>query len=102
MSMFFNMGSIILGTVAWLIPLFAISQFQKGYEPKNYIIYSFTACCIALVFQLFEIRRYVIMQDISGIMDTVGAVSVVSIILVVITFLLNSIVNYLRNEGMNN
>ncbi len=101
MSEFFNLGSLILGAIAWLIPLFEISQLQKGHEPKNHIIYSFTACSIALVFQLLEIRRYVIIQDISGIMDTVGAVSIVSFILVVITFVLNIIVNNLRSEGNN-
>lgn len=89
MSGFFNSGSLILGVVSWLIPILAVCQYNKGRKLKNFSIYSFTSCAIALIFQLLEIRHRVKMEDLSAIMDTVGAVSVVSVILVIITFALN-------------
>lgn len=89
MSDFFDFGSLALGALSWIIPVFAISQFQKGNKLKNVSIYSVTFCTCAIVLQLLQIRHRVNIQDFSGIMDTIGAVSVVSVIYVVITFLLN-------------
>lgn len=98
MSGFFNMGSLVLGIVSWIIPMHAVRQYHKGCNPKNFSIYSFTTCAIALVFQLFEIRHRVDIEDFSTIMDTIGAISVVSVILVVITFVLNIIGTYSCNN----
>jgi len=97
----FNLGSLVLGVVSWIIPMLAVSQYHKGHKQKNFSIYSFTSCATALVFQLFEIRHRVNIEDFSAIMDTIGAISVVSVILVVITFALNITADYSCNNGNN-
>ena len=97
MSIFFNLGSLILGLVSWIIPIFVAIQYKKGCKLKHFSIYSFTSCAIALVLQLFEVRNRVNIQDLSAIMDTIGAISFVSVILVSVTFILNVIATTLLN-----
>ncbi|WP_342759862.1 hypothetical protein [Kineothrix sedimenti] len=89
MSAFFNLGSFVLGIMSWIIPIVAINRYRKGYKLAGFSIYSFSCCAIALVFQLFEIRHRVIIEDFSAIMDTIGATSAASVILVIITIILN-------------
>lgn len=98
MSGFFNLGSLVLGVVSWLIPILAVCRCYKGRKQKSFSIYSFTSCAVALVFQLFEIRHRVNIEDFSAIMDTVGAVCVVAVILVTVTVALNTAA-YLCNKG---
>lgn len=72
-----------------MIPILAAYQCQKGRSLKNVSIYSLTSCTAAPIFHLFEIKYQVTIGDFSAIMDTIGAISIVSVILVIITFALN-------------
>ncbi|WMI80502.1 hypothetical protein [Anaerotignum sp. MB30-C6] len=95
MSAFLNLGSLVLGVVSWIIPIVAVKQYGKRHKVTYFSVYSFTACTMALVFQLFEIRHRVNTGDFSAIMDTIGAITVVSVILIMVTVVLNSTALYL-------
>ncbi|MEG1747221.1 MAG: hypothetical protein RR226_02220 [Oscillospiraceae bacterium] len=93
MSTFFSLASLFLGMMSWAIPMIAIKQHKKGRSITNYSVYSLCLCSGALIFQLFEIQHRVNMMDWSSLMDTIGAISIVSMILVVIAVLLNLMAN---------
>ena len=95
MSIFFNLGSLLLGILSWIMPIIALKNYKNGHNIANYTILSFSSCAAALIFQLLEIKNTVILEDWSAIMDTIGVISFVSIILVLVTASLNIIVNHL-------
>ncbi|OIQ58354.1 hypothetical protein MOTE_20170 [Moorella thermoacetica] len=88
---FLNLGSLLLGLIAWIVPILAIKHPGK-YAVKNcfrFIIVSFSACVASLCLQLFEINHRVQIQDWSALMDTIGTLIWVAVILAVITLILN-------------
>ncbi|NLL18414.1 MAG: hypothetical protein GX262_05250 [Clostridia bacterium] len=91
MSGFLNLGSLLLGLIAWVVPVLSIKLSGK-YVMKNcylFIIVSFSACIASLCLQLFEINHRVQIQDWSALMDTTGTLIWVAVILAAITLLLN-------------
>ena len=86
----FNIGSFILGTCAWLFAGFAISTSKAVISHRNTLA-SFCFCVISLVLQFFEVNRRVLLDDYAAIEDTIGAVLVASVAMVVITIILNLI-----------
>lgn len=92
-SAILNLGSFLLGLIAWIVPILAIKRPGRV-TVKNclrYIIVSFSACAAALCLQLFEINHRVQIQDWSALMDTVGTLIWVAVILAVMTLILNLI-----------
>lgn len=83
-----NIGSLILGACAWLFAAFAIATSKAFTSHKNTLV-SFSLCAISLVFQLFEINRRVLLGDHAAIEDTIRAVLIASVALVLITVILN-------------
>ena len=98
MSIFFSLGSIGLGILSWIIPWIAVYQYRKGGQFVHFSIYSFASCAMALVLQLFEIRYRANIEDFATIIDTIGAISVASVVLFVITFILNITVSNLYHS----
>lgn len=88
MLAFFNIGSVVFGLAAWVLPIVAKGRTDKS-DLVKFIVASFASCAISIVLQLFEIQRRVQLNDFSAIMDTIGTVCWVSLALVVITTLLN-------------
>jgi cytochrome c oxidase subunit 4 len=91
--MLLNVGSLILGLVALLLPLINLAIENKA-KNKNYTalsIASLSACAIAVCMQLFYNMHLVAIKDWSALMDTMYAVAYVSLLLVVITITLNAI-----------
>lgn len=86
-----NLGSLLLGLIAWIIPIFAAMRSAKYGVKKCYnsIIVSFGACVASLCLQFFEINHRVKIEDWSAIMDTIGTLKWVAVILAVITIMLN-------------
>lgn len=82
--MLYNIGSLILGLAAWLIPLATI-KIRSPWVP----FVSFGCCGVSLVLQFYEIGRRVNAGDFSGIEDTIGAVIFSGVVLLCVTFLLN-------------
>lgn len=89
MSAIFNIGSLILGLISWLIPLIVLCQENKRHRKPAFSIISFTSCTLALVLQIFEIQHRVYLQDFTAIMDTINTLSLIVIILIVVTVILN-------------
>ncbi|KRG13623.1 hypothetical protein ACA29_08025 [Lederbergia galactosidilytica] len=101
-----NVGSLILGLVAWILPLVALMLYKK--EHNKWIIFpiaSLSACAVSLCFQIFyndhlvKIEDWsalmdthlVKIEDWSALMDTTDAVSSAAAALLIITILLNII-----------
>lgn len=86
-----NVGSIVLGLVAWTLPLASLMRFKKN-NHSNWVVLSmlsFSACAISLFFQIIYNNHLVKIEDWSALMDTMDAVAFVSGVLLVITLLLN-------------
>ncbi|WP_158738748.1 hypothetical protein [Alteribacillus sp. YIM 98480] len=89
-----NIGSLILGLVAWIIPIINLARYIKQ-ENKKWIalsIYiSFSACAIAICLQIFYNLHLVKIEDWAALMDTMCGVAVASTVLVIVTILLNAL-----------
>lgn len=86
-STLFNLGSLILGLIAWIVPFTAAKQqFNRS---GIYMIISFSACSLALCLQFFEINYRVNIQDLAAIIDTIGTLKWIAVILITITIGLN-------------
>ncbi|MDY7043280.1 MULTISPECIES: hypothetical protein [unclassified Virgibacillus] len=86
-----NIGSLILGLVAWIIPIVSLLG-NKNQNNKKWVtlsIISFSACAIAICLQIFYNLHLVKIEDWAALMDTIGAVAFLSAVLVVVTILLN-------------
>lgn len=92
--MIYNIGSIILGLVSWIFGYWAIRRTSIRKDIKaSYTcsIVSFGMCIFSLLLQLFEVKSRVDMEDLSAIYDTIHAVIFAAMVLVTITFILNSL-----------
>lgn len=89
-----NVGSLVLGLVAWILPI--ISLIKRKNNNNNYwalmSIVSLGACATSLLFQIIYNNHLVIIEDWSALMDTINAVVFVSTFLLLTTILLNVIV----------
>ena len=83
-----NIGSLILGIGAWVFAGFAIVAPMASASRKHTVV-SFGSCVIALLLQLLEINRRVVLGDYAAIEDTIGAILLASIVLIAVTILLN-------------
>lgn len=98
-----NLGSIVLGLVAWMLPIASLMRFKKN-NNSNWAIHSIlsiSACAISLFFQIGYSNHLVNIEDWSALMDTTGAVVIVSGVLLVVTLLLNLVSAVIYNKGTN-
>lgn len=88
-----NIGSLVLGLIAWVLPVLNLMQNHKHGNQKwvLYSMMSVMACAISLCFQIIYTNHLVNIEDWSAIMDTSGAVTFAASILLIITVLLNAI-----------
>lgn len=87
MMTFYDLGSFLLGLAAWLIPMFA---FGKKYRFGMCCIGSLGCCVLSIFLQLLEVKRRVGIRDWSALMDTIDAVVLAAVIMVVITLISNA------------
>ncbi|APC47660.1 hypothetical protein BME96_05535 [Virgibacillus halodenitrificans] len=85
-----NIGSLILGIVAWVLPAISLLSYDKT-KVKKWPILSITACALALCFQIIYNYHLVKIQDWAALLDTTGAVVFASVVLLSVTVLLNAI-----------
>ena len=93
MIVFLNLSSLVLGLFAWIIPIVNLVRYGK-HNHRNWITLSITsmsACAISLWFQIFSINHRVKVADWSALMDTMSAVAFVSVVLLIVTIILNAI-----------
>ena len=81
-----NIISLVLGISAWGVAAITIAKPICSHKST---ILSFALCAFSLVFQMFEISRRVRLGDYAAIEDTIRAVIIASIALVVVTIILN-------------
>lgn len=87
-----NLGSLVLGLIAWIFPVVNLMQYKRQGH-KNWValsIISISACVISLYFQILYGHYLVKREDWSALMDTTGAVVFVGMVLLIVTILLNA------------
>ena len=82
----FNIGSLILGLAAWLLPVLAIGKRDRF---SLCCLGSFGCCILSLLLQLFEVTRRVNLEDWSALMDTMHAVVLAAVIMVAVMVICN-------------
>ncbi|WP_102275304.1 hypothetical protein [Cytobacillus massiliigabonensis] len=93
MSSMLNLGSLVLGLLAWILPIINLTRYKKDNQ-RNWSalsILSISACAISLCFQVFYANHLVIIEDWSALMDISGTMAFVSAFLLIVTVILNAI-----------
>ncbi|MBB6451662.1 cytochrome c oxidase subunit 4 [Salirhabdus euzebyi] len=88
-----NIGSLALGLIAWILPVINLISGNKQ-ENKIWItllFISLSACASSIFFQIFYHYHLVKIEDWSALMDTIGSVTFVSAVLLIVTIILNVI-----------
>lgn len=87
-----NLGSFLLGLIAWILPVVSLTRYKKS--SHNWItlaIISISACALALCLQIFYHYHLVRIKDWSALMDTMDAVAFVAGVLLLVTIILNTV-----------
>ena len=90
----FNIGSLVFGLIAWMLPIVNLMRYKRPPNNRNWValsILSIIACAISLCLQIFNIYHLVKIEDWSALLDTMGAVVFIATILLVVTIILNII-----------
>lgn len=90
---YLNLGSLLLGLIAWILPIVNLVQHDKAAH-KNWAVFStvsLSACSVSLFFQIVYQNHLSKIEDWSAIMDTSGGLVFVSAVLIVGTIVLNVI-----------
>jgi cytochrome c oxidase subunit 4 len=86
-----NVGSLVLGLIAWILPVVNLAQHNK-ISSKRYAAFtvtSFSFCAATLSLQLFYTDHLVKTEDWSALLDTSHATALVATLLLVVTIVLN-------------
>ncbi|MDQ0185772.1 hypothetical protein ACFOST_13900 [Cytobacillus kochii] len=85
-----NIGSLVLGMVAWILPLLNLSREQENTKRwTTYSFLSFICCSTAILFQLMVQKFLIEIEDFSALMDITSSVVLASSVLLIVTILLN-------------
>ncbi|KKO53455.1 hypothetical protein [Paenibacillus sp. DMB20] len=88
-----NLGSLVLGLIAWILPVVNLVRYEK-HEHRSWgilSIMSISACAISLCLQIFYNYHLVKIEDWAALLDTTGAVAFVAAVLLIVTIILNAI-----------
>jgi cytochrome c oxidase subunit 4 len=88
-----NLGSLILGLIAWILPVINLLQYKKN-PHRNLItssVISNGACSVSLCFQIFYNYHLVKIADWAALMDTIDVVAFAAASLLIVTIILNAI-----------
>lgn len=88
MSAMLNIGSLILGLAAWVLPFLAIGKKDRF---GLCCLSSFGCCILSLLLQLFEVKNRVNLADWSALMDTMHAVVLAAVVMIVVMVACNLI-----------
>lgn len=95
----FNVLSLLLGLLSWLLPVIVLCRYVKGKAAVSWMTpVSFAACAAALIFQLAEFRRRAALADWAGIGDTADVTLWAAVILAVVAVLLNTLALHAARE----
>ena len=88
-----NIGSLILGLFAWMIPVVILLKKNASLRIAiKGIVLSFICTSLSLLMQMMETKQLVDRNDWSALMDTQGAVVFGAIVMLVVVVVLNRIV----------
>ncbi|MDR2501624.1 MAG: hypothetical protein LBC78_00025 [Oscillospiraceae bacterium] len=95
-----NLGSLILGLIAWALPVIVLTLRGKFPRERRLVFSaaSAAACAAALFLQILYCSRLAGIRDWSALMDITPAVALVSSILLAGTAALNLIIFALPND----
>lgn len=96
MISFLMLGSLILGLIAWILPFVEIKRLKNMNWTVRSIL-SISACAISMCFQIIYNNYLVQLGDWSALMDTTGTSTFLSIVLLVVTIILN-LINMIVNR----
>lgn len=89
-----NAGSIVLGLIAWILPVMILSRVAKQ-DLSSGIIFSMmismSACMISLLFQIINNYNRVVLEDWGALIDISGTRAFLASLLVIVTIILNGI-----------
>lgn len=88
LSMLLNIGSLLLGLIGWAMPLAAMAGRKS---PVHFCAASFGACCLSLLLQLVELRRRCVIGDLAAVEDTIGAITLAAVVLLIVAAALNAL-----------
>jgi cytochrome c oxidase subunit 4 len=98
-----NLASLVLGITAWVLPVVNLIK-RNNPNNKNWVAFtvtSFSACAIALFFQIVYQDYLARKEDWSAIMDTSSALVKVSAVLLIVTLVLNVVAVVAYNKRGN-
>lgn len=95
-----NIGSLVLGLIALGLPIINLVKYKndKHKHWSTYSILSMTACAISIYLQIYVTYILVRLPDWPALDDTIGAVTFVAMVLLVITITLNATAMFLYND----
>lgn len=98
-----NLGSFMLGLIAWILPAINITRYEK--RSRNWItnwitlsIVSISACSISLFFQICSFYERVKAEDWGALIDAMSVIASVPAILLIVTIILNAITLYIYRD----
>lgn len=95
-----NVMSLILGLIAWILPVVNLMRYKKR-NHRSWVILSFlsmSACATSLYLQIVYNDHLVQIADWTALMDTSEFVVYASKVLLVVTLLLNAITLFVYRE----
>lgn len=100
-----NVGSLVLGLIAWTLPVVNLLQHNKA-DRWNWVVFSLasvSACAISLCMQIFYTNHLVKIKDWAALRDTSNAVALVATLLLIVTIILNvtALVVYYGKKSKN-
>ncbi|MGB7460906.1 MAG: hypothetical protein WA887_08515 [Carnobacterium jeotgali] len=97
-----NVGSLILGLIAWIIPTVNIMRRNKrGNNHSIPTLLSMGSCAVALWFQLSFNIYLIEINDYTALLDTVSTLKWVAAILIFVTISLNVISIVLNSKVLS-
>ena len=96
------LGSLILGLLAWFLPVIALFWKRLGGTlRKRYLcsVISLTACAVAIYFQVRGAAIFAVKEDATALYDTVPTSAKLSLILLLGTVLVNGVLLMKRDQS---
>ena len=86
-----NLGSLILGFIAIILPIHSYKQHKKKnvYKGMTLTLLGLFSAMLAVLFQLLNLNGYVMNEDIASLMDVIGFLTNTSVVLVVLVVIVN-------------
>lgn len=101
-----NVGSLVLGLIAWILPAVNLAQHNKISNKRyaSFTVTSLSFCAVSLCLQLFYTDHLVKTEDWSALLDTSHATALVATLLLVVTIILNisALLVYFRKNRNEN